>query len=147
MNEEMNEKADFVQRLIAYLIDGVLLGIVLTIVAIIVSIIIGIVVFALKSEVFAIIGIFVLYAVMFAIPVGYFTYFYGTSGQTIGKKMMKIKVVSVDGTPLTYTKGFVRVIGYVIASIPLYIGLIWMLFDENKQNWEDKIANTYVVKV
>jgi uncharacterized RDD family membrane protein YckC len=35
---------------------------------------------------------------------------------------------------------------YVISIIPLFLGLIWVAFDAQKQGWHDKIAGTYVVK-
>ncbi len=144
MNEEMNEKAGFFIRFIAYMIDSVLLTIAIGI--------IGAIALAgnlaLMNNQTVVLAISLLsWVIMLIVYIGYFIYFYGTSGQTLGKKMLNIKVVSTDGTPLTYKKGLLRVIGYIIASIPIYIGFIWMLFDENKQNWEDKIANTYVVKV
>ncbi|MCL7476512.1 MAG: RDD family protein [Methanosarcinales archaeon] len=144
MNEEMNEKAGFFQRLIAYLIDSVLLTIVIGIVGAI-ALVGNLAMMNNQTLVMAI--TFISLVLMMTIYFGYFIYFFGTSGQTIGKKMLNIKVVSTDGSPLTYKKGLLRVIGYMIASIPIYIGLIWMLFDKDKQNWEDKIANTYVVKV
>ena len=144
MNEEMNEKAGFFIRFIAYMIDNVLLTIAIWIVAAIA--LAGSL--ALMNNQTIVLAISLLsWVIMLIVYFGYFIYFYGTSGQTFGKKMLNIKVVSTDGTPLTYKKGLLRVIGYIIASIPIYIGFIWMLFDKNKQNWEDKIANTYVVKV
>ena len=76
----------------------------------------------------------------------YFTYFFGTTGQTPGKQVMKIKVITVDGSPLTYNKGFMRWIGYQVSGITLGIGFLWILKDENNQGFEDKIAKTYVVK-
>ncbi len=144
MNEEMNEKAGFFIRFIAYMIDSVLLTIAIGIIGAIA--LAGSLAFVNNQTVALAISL-LSWVIMLIIYFGYFIYFYGTSGQTLGKKMLNIKVVSTDGTPLTYKKGLLRVIGYIIASIPIYIGFIWMLFDENKQNWEDKIANTYVVKV
>ena len=76
----------------------------------------------------------------------YFTYFFGTTGQTPGKQVMKIKVITVDGSPLTYNKGFMRWIGYQVSAITLGIGFLWILKDENNQGFEDKIAKTYVIK-
>ena len=76
----------------------------------------------------------------------YFTYFFGTTGQTPGKQVMKIKVISVDGSPLTYNTGFMRWIGYYASGITLGIGFLWILKDKNRQAFEDKIAKTYVVK-
>lgn len=39
---------------------------------------------------------------------GYDIYFLGRWGQTIGKKSQGIKVVSLDGTPITWKKAFLR---------------------------------------
>lgn len=144
MNEEMNEKAGFFIRFVAYMIDSIVLSIVLWII-IAISIAGSLTMMDNQTLVLAI--NLISGAIIFIVYFGYFIYFYGTSGQTLGKKMLRIKVVSTNGTPLTYKKGLLRIIGYIIASIPIYIGFIWMLFDKDKQNWEDKIANTYVVKV
>ena len=82
-----------------------------------------------------------------AITIGYFIYFHGSTGQTIGKMACKIKVVQENGDPLNYSKSFLRWIGYVLSSIALYIGFFWIAFDKNKQGWHDKIANTFVIKL
>lgn len=144
MNEEMNEKAGFFIRFVAYMIDSIVLSIALSI---IMAISITGSLAMMDNQTFVLAVYLISGAIMLIVYFGYFIYFYGTSGQTLGKKMLRIKVVSTNGTPLTYKKGLLRIIGYIIASIPIYIGFIWMLFDKNKQNWEDKIANTYVVKV
>lgn len=85
--------------------------------------------------------------IIIAITIGYFTYFHGSTGQTIGKMACKIKVVQKNGDPLNYPKSFLRWIGYVLSSIVLYIGFFWIAFDKNKQGWHDKIANTFVIKL
>ena len=36
-------------------------------------------------------------------------------------------------------------IGRIIASIPCYLGYLWMLWDKESQTWHDKIANDVVV--
>ncbi len=85
-------------------------------------------------------------------PFGYYTYFHARSGQTPGKKMMRIKVVSTDGSPLTTGKSAGRAFGYMLTSALTYvfvgfIGFLWMFRDENRQTWHDKMAGTYVIKV
>ena len=75
----------------------------------------------------------------------YFWSSYG-HGQTIGNRIMKIRVVKTDGTELTLMDAFIRYVGFVISCIAIFIGLIWVAFDPNKQGWHDKIASTYVVK-
>jgi uncharacterized RDD family membrane protein YckC len=39
-----------------------------------------------------------------------------------------------------------RYIGYFVASIPLFLGIIWVAFDPRKQGWHDKLAGTVVVR-
>jgi uncharacterized RDD family membrane protein YckC len=39
-----------------------------------------------------------------------------------------------------------RLLGYVVSSI-LYLGFIWILFDERRQGWHDKLAGTVVIEV
>ena len=67
------------------------------------------------------------------------------NGQTIGKKMMKIRIVKEDGTAMTYGDAFLRnIVGYIISGI-CYLGFIWALFDARKQGFHDKIFKTLVV--
>jgi len=75
----------------------------------------------------------------------YLTYFLG-NGQTIGMKAVKIKLCGTDGTyPIGYKKGFLRWVGMTISNLVIGLGYLWILIDENKQGWHDKIAGTYVV--
>ena len=79
------------------------------------------------------------------ISAGYFTYFFG-NGQTLGMKAAKIKLCGTDGTsPIGYGKGCLRWIGMIISSLIIGLGFLWILIDDNKQGWHDKIAGTYVV--
>jgi uncharacterized RDD family membrane protein YckC len=68
------------------------------------------------------------------------------NGQTLGKKVMKIKVVREDGKPVDLTTSILRYIGYFISAFVFFLGFLWILFDSKKQGWHDKIAKTYVVK-
>ena len=78
--------------------------------------------------------------------VGYLLYFWSSRGQTPGKMVMGIKIVSTDGGPLTLGKAFVRWIGYIISTVVFCLGFLWIIWDKEKQGWHDKIAGTYVVK-
>ena len=68
------------------------------------------------------------------------------NGQTLGMKVLGIKVVKTDGSALTISTGIIRFIGLIISFLCLLIGVIWVAFDANKQGWHDKMAGTYVVK-
>jgi uncharacterized RDD family membrane protein YckC len=136
------EKAGFLVRLVAYVIDAIILAVVDGILQAI------FVASAMRPDagggamILAVIG----YILIIVWTFGYLIYFWSTSGQTIGKKIMGLKVVTVDGGQLTAGKAFVRVIGYAISGIVIYLGFLWIIWDANKQGWHDKIAGTYVVK-
>ncbi len=78
----------------------------------------------------------------------YFCYFWSAQGggQTLGMRVLNIKVVRTDGSSLTILQAFIRYIGLVVSIACLFIGVIWAAFDANKQGWHDKIASTYVVR-
>jgi uncharacterized RDD family membrane protein YckC len=80
----------------------------------------------------------------------YYVYFWSNNspwpGQTIGSKLLNIRVIRTDGSDLTISQALIRYVGFVISAACLLIGLIWAAFDPNKQGWHDKIADTYVIK-
>jgi uncharacterized RDD family membrane protein YckC len=72
----------------------------------------------------------------------------GPRGQTVGKRALGIRVIDFNaGGPIGYPRGLLRYVGRLIASIPCYLGYFWMLWDREKQCWQDKIATTVVVPV
>ena len=80
--------------------------------------------------------------------VAYFMYFWSSygHGQTLGDRALSIRVVKTDGSELTLVDALIRYVGLIISCVALFIGVIWVAFDANKQGWHDKIAKTYVVK-
>lgn len=77
----------------------------------------------------------------------YFTILTWRYGQTLGKKALNLKVVTTDYEPLSFGKAFLReVIGKAISTVILFIGFLWVAWDEKKQAVHDKLAGTYVVK-
>jgi uncharacterized RDD family membrane protein YckC len=79
----------------------------------------------------------------------YFCYFWSAQGggQTLGMRVLNIKVIRTDGSSLTILQAFIRYVGLFVSILCLFIGVIWAAFDANKQGWHDKIASTYVVRV
>jgi uncharacterized RDD family membrane protein YckC len=136
-------KSGFWRRTFAYLIDAIALGIVLQILN---GFLIG---SALTSSDAGQIAAATTRAVSvnLIISIGYFvvlwTYW---GGQTLGMKVLGIKVVKTDGSAVTLVTAILRYVGIIISTIPLFLGLIWVAFDANKQGWHDKIASTYVVR-
>jgi uncharacterized RDD family membrane protein YckC len=86
------------------------------------------------------------YGLALLVGIAYYTYCEGGErGQTIGKSACGIRVRSIEGGPLGYTRGFLRYIGRILSTIPIFLGYFWMLWDPQKQTWHDKIANSVVV--
>lgn len=75
----------------------------------------------------------------------------GPTGQTIGKRQLGIAVVDAQtlqpgvGAGRAVGRYFGRLIDIVLCGLP--IGYLWMLWDDDKQTWHDKIASTKVVKL
>lgn len=78
----------------------------------------------------------------------YFSYFESTSGQTIGKRMMSIKVVDESGGSLDSGRIVVRNVLRIVDWLPfLYIiGFILLSTSNGKQRLGDLAAKTVVVK-
>ncbi|RZS82879.1 putative RDD family membrane protein YckC [Motilibacter rhizosphaerae] len=72
----------------------------------------------------------------------------GTTGQSIGKGVAKIKLVrEVDGQVLGPGMSFVRQIAHFLDSIPCYVGYLWPLWDPKRQTFADKILQSVVIPV
>lgn len=70
----------------------------------------------------------------------------GTTGYSIGKGAMGIKLVKADsGQPIGAGMSFVRQIAHVVDALPCYIGYLWPLWDAKRQTFADKIMSTYVI--
>jgi uncharacterized RDD family membrane protein YckC len=68
-------------------------------------------------------------------------------GQTVGMRFMGLKIVGIDGQPIGLGTAVIRWFGLMVSLSVLFLGVIWIAFDPQKQGWHDKIASTYVVTV
>ncbi|OGY07789.1 MAG: hypothetical protein A2782_01450 [Candidatus Blackburnbacteria bacterium RIFCSPHIGHO2_01_FULL_43_15b] len=88
------------------------------------------------------------YTINTVLYVGYFTWYQSKTTQTLGKKVMGIRVVDAQGkTPNMLTFFLREVVGKLVSGIILGIGYLIVLWDGRKQALHDKIASTYVVRV
>ena len=72
----------------------------------------------------------------------------GTTGQTFGQKMVKIKTVSEEtGQPSGFGNAFLRDLCHVVDSMVCYVGYLMPLWDGKRQTLADKIVRTVVVRV
>ena len=67
-------------------------------------------------------------------------------GTTPGKRVLGMRVVKTNGTVANVLTMIVReLIGKQISLLFFSLGFLWILFDEHKQGWHDKLMSTYVV--
>jgi uncharacterized RDD family membrane protein YckC len=120
-------RAGFGVRFLALLIDSVIVGVV----GLVLRLALGVVGIVLQL----------------VLSIGYYVYLEGSpSGQTIGKRAMNIRVVDfLTGGPLGPSKAFIRWIGRLVSGFVCLLGYFWMLWDQEKQTWHDKLAGTVVV--
>lgn len=137
--------AGFGPRLLAYLIDAVILGVGSAVVMVPIAVIASLL--ARKVPILAMLLSGVSYLLILVVCIGYPVYFWGTRGATPGKKILKLRVVRVDGVdPVGYGKAALRLVGYMASGFILYIGFLMILFTERKQGLHDMIAGTLVVR-
>jgi uncharacterized RDD family membrane protein YckC len=55
-------------------------------------------------------------------------------------------VDATSGTPIGIGRSIVRLVGFIISSVVIYIGLMWAGWDPRKQGWHDKMASSVVVR-
>jgi uncharacterized RDD family membrane protein YckC len=68
-------------------------------------------------------------------------------GKTPGMKVMGLQVVTADGAIPGLLTALGRFAGFILSTLPLCLGLLWVLWDEEKRGWHDKLAGTYVIEV
>lgn len=77
----------------------------------------------------------------------YFAACWATSGQTLGKLSLGIKVIRTDSSRVDLRSALRRFLGCILCTAALGIGFIAIAFDNHKQGWHDRLADTYVVKL
>lgn len=77
----------------------------------------------------------------------YFTAFVALwKGQTPGKRLLGVRVVRLDGRPLTWWSAFERFGGYAAGLVTGLMGFAQVYWDRNRQMIHDKIVETVVVR-
>jgi len=87
-------------------------------------------------------------AIVLAIKVLYHTLLIWQSGMTLGKYIMKIKVVDFrTGEGLSFTQAFWRASVRLISEMFFYVGFLFAFFSPLHQTLHDKLSNVAVIDV
>ena len=76
----------------------------------------------------------------------YFVWCWHRGGQTLPMKTWKLRLVSTDGGPLSVRRAALR---YLLACLSFALagtGLVWAVFDRDRQFLHDRLAGTRIVR-
>jgi uncharacterized RDD family membrane protein YckC len=72
----------------------------------------------------------------------------GKSGQSIGKSVLKFKVISEQTwQPIGFWRSFLRQLAHYVDQLICYLGYLWPLWDDKRQTLADKIMSTICIPV
>lgn len=78
-----------------------------------------------------------------AFTVWNYGYRQGKTGQSIGKSVLKFKVVGErTGQPIGFGLSIVRQLAHILDGLVCYLGYLWPLWDTKRQTFADKIMTT-----
>jgi uncharacterized RDD family membrane protein YckC len=69
----------------------------------------------------------------------------GIAGQTLGMRLVRIRVIAGRGRPPGAVRGLVRVLAFALSVLPGGLGWLWALFDREHRALHDHLAGTYVI--
>ena len=88
--------------------------------------------------------LFLTFATYVLTSVVYDIVFWLLAGQTPGKRMLGLRILRTDGKRLRFGNALRRELGYLVSYI-FVLGFIWILFDNRRQGFHDKLGGTIVV--
>jgi uncharacterized RDD family membrane protein YckC len=89
----------------------------------------------------------VLHPIAPLVALAYFSGLWAWRGTTVGGVVVGLKVVRVDGKPLSFPVTLVRSLAAAFSVLVLFLGFLWIAWDSEKQGWHDKIAGTVVLRL
>jgi len=80
------------------------------------------------------------------IALAYFAGMWAWRGTTIGGIVLNLKVVRYDAQPISFAVALVRALTAAFSVVVLFVGFLWIAFNQDRQAWHDKVAGTIVVR-
>lgn len=75
----------------------------------------------------------------------FYLYFWHNSGQTIGMRTWRLKLVDAKGQPPTLRALLKRMSIAPLSLLCVGLGYLWYLVGSRQQTWHDRFSDTYVV--
>lgn len=133
--------ASFQKRMFAFIIDTSLIFAITLVILLISSVVVlDIATFltnSISTVLFITIGLFWLYSTLLE----------GFNGQSLGKRIIGLKVVRTDGKKMSYDHAAVRNFGKVLPLLPFDLLFGWRIKDNTFLRYFDKFAGTTVINL
>lgn len=84
---------------------------------------------------------------LIALLAGYYLVNWLRSGQTLGMRAWRLRVVGESGKPLSLRAALLRVGFGVLAWAPAALGVLWLVLDPDRLAVHDRLSKTRVVRL
>jgi uncharacterized RDD family membrane protein YckC len=140
---DKTERAGAVSRAIAMLLDGVILNAAFLalsgVVTLVASLAFGAGGEAAAPAIAIGAGVWILAGSIYLLS------FWTLAGQTPGMRFVRIRLDAPEGRRIRFRRAVRRLFGLVLAILPLGLGLLGVVFSEDRQGWQDRFAGTAVL--
>lgn len=75
----------------------------------------------------------------------YFALFWILRGQTLGQRVLGVRIIDQNGGQPTPVRCVVRILANVAGLAPAALGPLWMALDMERRAFHDHVAGTYVI--
>lgn len=90
-----------------------------------------------QAEVAAVAGLVIISAL-------YFLLSYALGNQTPGMRYARIAVSNFEGEVPAHTERFKRLAALLLSVLPVGVGVLWSIFDDDHLSWHDRLSKTYL---
>ncbi len=77
---------------------------------------------------------------------GFFAVFWHFGGQTLGMRAWRLQVRGASG-PVSWREAWLRSLAAIVSWLPLGLGYLWSLFDDEQRTWHDRLSGTNLVVI
>jgi uncharacterized RDD family membrane protein YckC len=149
--------AGFASRLVAFMIDAILLSTIIVFTSWFVSTSVGMLQgqailntlgqrYPIIDQLTQVIRSPLLHSlVSVAFVISYYLFFWTTAGRTPGKYLMGLRVLVKSGAKLKLRHAILRYAGYYLSGLAFGVGFLWILVDDERRGWHDRLAGTLVI--
>ena len=90
-------------------------------------------------------GTLVYQAALIAVSLIFYCGFWLRGGQTLGMKAWRMRLISMDGQPLTLSQVLLRYAGAWVSLLAAGLGFLWIVADSQKLAWHDHWSRSRII--